>query len=322
MFKPYKLTLAASALLLSAFFSTTAAAATAPPKVAFVGDWLTTEWSPSFPANWISVATPSSPNTVLSQIPAALALKPSIIHIMMNQYWDIDSTYNLVTANVEEDLIPAIQEVQAAGIQVVIGIEPQQCLGYNDLPDAGTEIYAIATKYGVPVINYNGPFSNGNIAGAFVPNTPFFATPTVATRFFAPNIPTAAAFAIMTMEAQTSLATLNAQPSWLYLQDDTVQGNECGPTCWFPNVNTVSPGNIVQFYTVIGYTNGVSGVGFNTNFLTGTNGTWTSSNPLVGLVNQYGQFYAFNQGQTTVKFTLPNGVWNEWIMYVGPTISG
>jgi len=78
----------------------------------------------------------------------------------------------------------------------------------------------------------------------------------------------------------------------------------------------------VSFYTVISYTNGVSGVGFNTNFITGTNGTWTSSNPLVGMVNLYGQFWAINQGQTTVKFTLPNGVWNEWIMYVGAPFAG
>jgi hypothetical protein len=50
----------------------------------------------------------------------------------------------------------------------------------------------------------------------------------------------------------------------------------------------------------------------NSDFITGSTGTWTSSNRLVGVVNQYGQFWAFNTG----SFTLPNGAWNEWIMYV------
>jgi hypothetical protein len=85
----------------------------------------------------------------------------------------------------------------------------------------------------------------------------------------------------------------------------------------------VDPGNIVQLYPVITYANGVSGqAGLNTDFLTGSNGTWTSSDPLVGSVNQYGQFWAFNQGTTVVKFTLPNGVRNEWIMYVLQGIAG
>ena len=127
----------------------------------------------------------------------------------------------------------------------------------------------------------------------------------------------------MTMMAQTAFATLNAQPKSLYLQDTLLEGNECGACSYIPNVNTVSPGNTVQFYPVISYSNGVSGqAGFNSNFLTGSNGTWTSSNPLVGFVNQSGEFWAFNEGATTVKFTLPNGVWNEWIMYVGAPFPG
>ena len=74
--------------------------------------------------------------------------------------------------------------------------------------------------------------------------------------------------------------------------------------------------------TAIYYNNGASGAGFNSNFLTGSQGTWTSNNPLVGFVNESGEFWALNQGQTTVKLVLPNGVWNEWIMYVGAPFPG
>ena len=56
--------------------------------------------------------------------------------------------------------------------------------------------------------------------------------------------------------------------------------------------------------------------------VTGFDLSVTGFDPTVGFVNQSGQFWAFNQGTTTVKFTLPNGVWNEWIMYVGAPFPG
>jgi hypothetical protein len=325
---PSKLTLA---FLLSAFFSTTAAAAPAP-KVAFVGDWLTDSWSATFPANWTDYDQPGG-FPPPSQIAAAIAAKPSIIHIMIGlQYWDDDASYNLVTAELEENLIQDITQAQAAGIPVVVGIEPLQLTGYFAVQQMDLIVYSVATKYGVSIVNYNGAFSNaqtgyaGNVNGSggtaqlFGLSGPFF-TPSVSE--YSEYVPTPAGYAIMTMMAQTAFATLNAQPKSLYLQDTLLQGNECSGCSGVPNVNTVSPGNTVQFYPVISYTNGVSvQAGFNSNFLTGSNGTWTSSNPLVGFVNQSGEFWAFNEGTTTVKFTLPNGVWNEWIMYVGAPFPG
>jgi hypothetical protein len=336
----YKPTLATFALLLSAFFSTTAAAAPAP-KVAFVGDWLTDSWSATFPANWIDVDTPGG--FANSQtMAAAIALKPSLIHIMIgSEYTDDDASYNLATAELEEGLVSAITQAQAAGIPVLVGLEPLECTSSFAVQQMDLIAYGVATKYGVPIINYSGAFSNaqtgwngvaygfasyGGVAAAFAGSSVGLFTPTrtaTSLNIYSANQPTAAGYAIMTMMAQTAFDTLNAQPRSLYLQDLLTAGNECcAPWGTIPNVNTVTPGNTVQYYTVISYTNGVTGVGFNTNFLTSTNGTWTSSNPLVGIVNQYGQFWAINQGTTTVKFTLPNGVWNEWIMYVGPTIEG
>jgi hypothetical protein len=339
MTHPSKLTLVALALSISALMSAaTASAATAPPKVAFVGDFLTDGWSTSFPANWTDYDV-SGGQPAPSQIAAAIAAKPSIIHVMLgSSYWDDDASYNLVTAELEENLITDITQAQAAGIPVIVGLEPLQYTGYFAVSQEDLIVYAVATKYGVPIINYSGAFSNaqtgyGGVAngsggtafgfdGEYLnPNSSFF-TPSEGSDGNSVNVPNAAGYAIMTMMAQTAFATLSAQPKSLYLQDTLIQGNECSGCNGVPNVNTASPGNIVQFYPVISYTNGVSGVGFNTNFMTGTNGTWTSSNPLVGIVNQYGEFWAINEGQTTVKFTLPNGVWNEWIMYVGAPFPG
>jgi hypothetical protein len=337
MTKYFKLTLAAAlAVSLSALIPVAANAATpAPQKVAFIGDWLTDSWSATFPANWIDYDQGGGfPPT--SQISAAIAAKPSIIHIMIGlQYIDDDAGYNLVTGLLEEDLVGDITQAHAAGIPVVVGIAPLQLTSGFAVQQAGLEVYAIATKYGVPVINYSGAFSNaqtgyaGQVSGSGGTAQLFggvgsFFTPSA--NEYSEYVPTPAGYAIMTMMAQTAFSTLNAQPKSLYLQDiefgseDTQTSSGC---CATPsNVNTVSPGNTVQFYPVITYTNGVSGAGLNSNFLTGSNGAWTSSNPAVGFVNQSGQFWAFSQGTTIVKFTLPNGVWNEWIMYVGPPFAG
>ena len=335
-----KVIVATFALLLSAFFSTTATAAPAP-KVAFVGDWLTQGWSTSFPANWINDASTGSCYPCALQMAAAIAQKPSIIHIMIGStYWDDDASYNLVTALLEEDLSTAILQAQAAAIPVVVGIEPLQLTGYEAVSQMDLMVYAVATEYGVPVVNYSGAFSNattsyagnvneypgtaqgfnGGTAQGFGGVWNFFTTNSSGTTNSAYQ-PTAAGYAIMTMMAQTAFTTMNAQPKSVYLQDEETGTPNGGVAT--ANVNTVSPGNTVQFYPVISYTNGVSGqAGFDSNFLTDSNGTWTSSNPLAGFVTPSGQFWAINEGTTTVKFTLPNGVWNEWIMYVGAPFRG
>jgi hypothetical protein len=340
MIRHYKLTLIAFALLLSSLLPIATEAATPPaPKIAFVGDWLTTGWSATFPANWINESNPvdASPS-IAQQTAAAIALKPSLIHIMIGSaYWDDDASYNLVTAELETDLTQAILSAQAARIPVFVGMVPLQCTGPEAVSSMDFIAYAVATKYNVPTINYSGAFSNAQVGYSGSVNGtsggtaqeftgPFFTPTNTGTSYnsYSTYQPTAAGYAIMTMMAQTAFATVNAQPKSLYLQDTLLQGNECGSGCSnVPNVNTASPGNTVQFYPVITYTNGVTQqAALNVNFITGLNGTWTSSNPLVGTVNQSGEFWAFNEGTTTVTFTLPNGVWNEWIMYVGALVPG
>jgi hypothetical protein len=352
MIKHYKPTFAPLVLLLSALILANAATAQltpnyvrprnpiteaatpVTPKIAFVGDWLTTGWSATFPANWINISstlTPEPAGTLAQQLTAAVALKPSTIHIMIGSgYWDDDASYNLVTAELVEDLTTAIVTAQNARIPLFVGMEPVQFVGYNGLSQMDLIVYAVATRYGVPIINYSGAFGTGQLGGpgnctgqgtgqAFGS----LVLPTN-TSIYSPCAPTPAGYSVMTMMAQTAFATVKAQPKSVYLQDTLVQGNECGAACnGTPNVNTVSPGNLVAFYPVITYTNGVTQqAGLNTNFITGSSGTWTSSNPVVGFVNQSGEFWAFSQGTTTVKFTLPNGVWNEWIMYVGAPFPG
>jgi hypothetical protein len=86
------------------------------------------------------------------------------------QYIDDDAGYNLVTGLLEEDLVGDITQAQAAGIPVVVGIAPLQLTSGFAVQQADLEVYAIATKYRVPVINYSGAFSNAQTGYAGVVN--------------------------------------------------------------------------------------------------------------------------------------------------------
>jgi hypothetical protein len=82
-------------------------------------------------------------------------------------------------------------------------------------------------------------------------------------------------------------------------------------------MNSVQPGAVVQFVPVGYDSDGSLQTLWNSNFL-GSNGTWTSSNPLVMLVTPNGQT-AISQGTSIIRYTLPDGVaFSEWIMTVQP----
>src|ERR1700677_1571029 len=73
MIKRYKLTISLFALVLSTFASATAAP-TPPPKVVFIGDYITYEWASAFAGNpnWINQGD-SNPNTNNGDSLSALA---------------------------------------------------------------------------------------------------------------------------------------------------------------------------------------------------------------------------------------------------------
>jgi hypothetical protein len=269
---------------------------------------------------------------------------------------DDDSTFATAIPAFETELSEAITQVEAAHIQPILGIEPAQfSFNPQVLLQLDAVVYSMGAKYGVPVINYNGAFNGtastspgvGGTAQAIAweQNSSLITAP-LGTNLptpgalgpgnpYTPLTPSYAGYTVMTLMMQTEVATLGAQPKSVYLQDEE-QANATSARAPVANVNTVAPGVAVQFYPVASYGSSVmtqaidpycfwvTGTSaaqcvipyLNSDFITGSTGTWTSSNPLVGFVNQYGQFWAFNQGSTIIKFTLPNGVWNEWVMYV------
>ena len=72
---------------------------------------------------------PSSGSMVWGRafVQSAIAQKPAIIHVMVgtvDAYTYYDSTFNLVSQAFVSGLNNAIEQAKAAGIQVILGIEP------------------------------------------------------------------------------------------------------------------------------------------------------------------------------------------------------
>ena len=74
----------------------------------------------------------------------------------------------------------------------------------------------------------------------------------------------------------------------------------------------------MQFTPTGVYSDGSQQILLNPNFQ-GSNGTWTSSNPLVMYISPSGLAWALSQGTAIIRYTSPSGVnFSEWIMYILP----
>ncbi len=330
MNKHYKATLAC--FLLSVFASATAA--TAPPKVVFIGDWATYSWAGAFAANpnWINEGTPGvgllgqgNSSETLSRFQSDVVnLHPSIVHIMIGSSdadEDDDANFQLTLPYFLNNLDAMVKQAKAANIQVVLGIEPSTLSFDSSILE---QLNSVIASYGatndIPVINYEGALcgyvcsGDGTAVGySWTGESSLLATS-------AENgglIPSAIGYSVMTQMAEATINTLNLTLKGGWLQNvQQFNGNEdSGPT---PDVNTVQPGAVVQFTPTGLYSDGSQQVLLNTN-LQGSNGTWTSSDPLVMNVNQSGMTWAISQGTATIRYLPPSGIkFSEWIMYVKP----
>jgi hypothetical protein len=271
---------------------------TPAPKVVFIGDDLTLNWTSGFAANpnWINKGVPAPPYLylywpgssagILARFQTDVVdLHPNLVHIMMgtvDEDNNDDANYQYTSPDFLSNLNQMVEQAQAAKIGVVLGIEP----------GAGLQLNTIVATYGaihnIPVINYT----------TFPPTTPDV-------------------YAAMTQLAEATINTQNQTLEGGYLQNvEQPNPNEGGNVP--PNQNTVNCGAILQF-TPYGYYNQPGVYPFlNTNFFTGATGTWASSNPLVMSVSQAGLAYGLSSGTAIITYTSPSGIkFSEWIMYVG-----
>jgi acyl-CoA thioesterase I len=340
MTKLYKLKVALLATVLSAFFS--ASAATAPPKVVFIGDQFTYMWAttPPFAANpnWINQGWTSAfiSNCFMScqgGTSGATAgrfqtdvidLHPAIVHIMVGaddlaMDDDAEQVFGIAPgfmASLEE----MVNMAKAANIQVILGIESVAWASAS--PPYGQQLNAIVAAYGaenkIPVVDYGDALCQcvSSIGGATssVPPGPYMAPGAILGL-----LPNVAGYALMTQMAEVAiLNTLGQTPGGGYLQNIELSNNPlniAAPSSpLLSNVNTVSPGFVLQFTPYGWYNNGLVEPFVNSNYI-GSTGTWASSNPLVMYVSQTGVAWALTPGTAAITYTSPSGVmFSEWIM--------
>jgi hypothetical protein len=133
------------------------------------------------------------------------------------------------------------------------------------------------------------------------------------------TVPTAAGFQLITQMAQTAIATYSLKIKGGYLSDLETNSGGYGTDAYattYPsvltNVNTISPGGIIQFTPQATWTDGVTRPMLNVP-IGGVLGTWSSSNPKIAAVDRNGVVNAYSPGTTTIHFTTAAGqVFSPW----------
>jgi hypothetical protein len=310
-------------LFLSALMPLAAHAASAPPTVVFLGDQFTYSWGNSpgaFPSNWINKGWTGYPGTTpcplicdygtsgatMERVKTdVVALHPAIVHIMVgadDADIDFDSYQQLDWPDYLSSIQTMVDLAHAANIHVILGIEP---LGWAA---AGT---LDATNTITTVVNYAAALGTG-------PNQ---YQQMVTANGYSYLTPTAAGYALMSQMAAVAINTMGKTLTGGYLQNvqtpnENLSLGGSGASQWV-NVNTVYPGSILQF-TPYGEYSGLPAQPFlNADYLTGSTGTWTSSDPLVVTVSKTGLAYGVSAGSAIITYTSPGGVrFNEWKMTV------
>lgn len=321
-----------------ALLSPIADAATPPPKVVFIGDYFTYNWTSAFAANptWMNKginANDLAPNAQTSSDVLArfqtdvINQHPAIVHIMVGNVNAETSSFastQYTPPSFAADLDNMVKAATAANIKVILGISPgvgpDGGIGYL-LPQIDSIIAAYGAANNIQVVNYQDamcqcvgalgePVSTPNNFQQLVTSVP--SGPPITTL-----LPTSAGYAVMTQMAETAVANeyLTIETGWLsdIAMPDPYIGLNAGG---LNNLNTVLPGAILQFTPVGYYSDGSTHPQTNTTW-EGSNGTWTSSNPLVMSVNQQGLALATTAGTATIKYTPANGVYfSPWVMTV------
>jgi hypothetical protein len=341
---PYKVTIATLFLFLSALVPATAA--TTPPKVVFLGDWVTYYWTSGFAANsnWINqgvagVYTGNSSEALAGFQANVVSLHPAIVHIMLgaaDASTATDEGYQQAVPNFLSNIEAMVNEAKAANIQVILGIESPY-FGYDgqllDLMNSAVASYGAANN--IPVINYgdalctcvssvnlsafNLSASGGSFGYPVSGVGPLVVTSTYPALSVGSYVtPSAAGYSVMTQIAETAINTWNLKLTGGWLSNVQQQNSNEGINAPTSNVNTVYPGAVLQFTPVGLYSDGSQQPLVNSNFQ-GSSGTWTSSNPLVMSVSQTGETWALSPGTAIIHYVTPSGVaFSEWIMYVSP----
>jgi hypothetical protein len=263
------------------------AATTTAPKVVFIGDFITYDWSSGFAANpnWINQgggpSTSTFGNGSSSQVLArfqsdVVDLHPAIVHIMIGE-GDADATddasFQLASPYFLTKLNAIVQEAKAANIKVILGLEPSILTYSGELESINSVIESYGAANNIPVINY-GDALCGCVGSILIPLQPSdigidvfgtygggpYIVATVNPVPFSPKyVVSPTGYNLMTQMAENAIATLNLTLEAGYLQN-VEQYNDnvvfTSGTAAPINVNTVYPGAVLQFTPVGLYSDG------------------------------------------------------------------
>ncbi len=341
MTQRYKVTLALLGALLSVFGSSTATAAAASPKVVFLGDYLTYDWTSGFAANknWINESRPGmnypgelSADAVARFQADVVNLHPAVVHILVGAVDAAiadDESAPIVVANFIANIKNMVAQAKAADIKVILATTPAGAPNNFGIIQMNAFLESYGAANNIPVINYDdmlcgcvSSVGGSGIGNIYVPeptggkaNASEYVDPTP---LMGPSqIPTAAGYARMTAMAEATIASLSGAKliSGKLGNVEPADAN-IGVSYNTPDVNRVFTSATVQFTPSGVYSDGVTRALYSTNFA-GSSGTWSSSDPYVMYVSQTGLAWAMSAGTATIKYVSPTGVrFSEWIMTV------
>jgi lysophospholipase L1-like esterase len=320
-----KVSVALVCTLIAGFTLSGGAQKAPPPKVVFLGDSITYNWS--LPANSnVFQANPKWNNQGLTgkQTSAQMLARfqsdvvgyhPAIVHILAGSV-DIsledDANRAFLVQEFESNMLAMVAEAMHANIKVILGTipplliadsvqQPQISLVFE--PTLIQEVNAWIETYGlannIPVINYH------DILCACVGSTnpgPSGYYPLMSSDGFSPS---PAGYAAITPLAEIAIETLGLTLKSGYLANPG-------------NTKSVTEGGSIQFTAYGMYSDGIPRPLLNLDF-SGLVGAWSSSNPSVIYVGYNGEAFALSPGEATISFTSLGGVpFSSWVVTVEP----
>jgi len=199
MAKPFGIALAILGVLFSAV-DADAAATKAPPKVVFIGDYLTAGWTSGFAANpnWINEGTTAggglagqtSDDVVARFQSDVVNLHPAIVHILIganDAAGADDGTVQLVNSVFINNIVGMVQMARAANIKVILATSPPGSPTTTGLNQMNAFLEAYGTANNIPVVNYADALCNCVNSTAGVGQGGALISPTVGFGFPTPN---------------------------------------------------------------------------------------------------------------------------------------
>lgn len=315
-------------LFLSCLALAVSAHAQTQPKVVFVTDQALTGWlsSPSFTANsnWVGAPIEDDLEDYSQALQAVINQHPAYMFIAVGTYDMLHPIGSIpgpgIDALFTEDSIEYIVETaQAAQIKVILGNVLIPDSNYaGDLINLWIQNYGATNN--IPVVNVDTRLNRGC----------YGTTCTLATVGpLGSLVPTLQGSQFMTQIAQIAVATYGLTITGGYLADVEIDDGSNGEAPFSPTaqVNAVGPGAVIQFTPQATWSDGVTRPMLN--FPWGdaaAQGTWSSTNPNVLLINQQGRAYSYQPptcdacAPTTAQISFKSATgqtFSPWGMTVG-----